>query len=40
MVKSKEADSPPGSAELHKTCNANRFEPYDKVGQYVSGVES
>ena len=40
MVKPKEADSPPGLAELHKTCNANRFELYDSVGPYVLGVES
>lgn len=39
MVKPKEADSPPSPAELHKTCNANRFEPYDSVGPYVFGVE-
>ncbi len=40
MVKPKEADSPPGPAELHNICNANRFEPYDSVGPYVFGVPS
>ncbi len=40
MVKAKAADSSPGPPELHKTCNANRFEPQDSVGPHVFGVES
>ena len=40
MVKPKEADSPPGPAELHNICNANRFEPYDSVGLHAFGVAS
>ena len=35
MVKPKEADSPPGLPELHKTCNANRFEPQGGMGKYL-----
>ena len=38
MVKPKAADSRLGPPKLHKTCNANRFEPHDSVGQHVLGV--
>ncbi len=38
MVKLKEADSPAGPPKLHKTCNANRFEPLGSAGPHGFSV--